>query len=1022
MQDPQPEQQGYYVALHADALIDAAKYLQDLKTGEKTAGTRLQQALREKDLANMTTQEFLSCLLATKETVLFAEDDPRIHEWTLDEISILGDISTVVPHCTAFDTANQGVQEYREHSQEIFLTVTNSPLLTADNLYTPDLKAVTDEHGNIDQKKYNSLIERRLLATLQAMSDDGKREGKPKIFMCPGLGCGQFAGSYAKIIRTHLNEALKACLEKHARHLPGIKAVIFDGWQHTPKEGPLKLQGITYLATDASYRDNRALLSPVNKLERECGIGEGTCSLSSTIAGDHVAKVGNDFNDGSPNTVEGRFAASTDVLSKITGVEGQYTNQGSFKRPSNIPKAFCPKTGTQWANAYQGRPLTANVCMVVDADGRMSRLNGNQLVLQEAPALHAHTPHVPTPAPTPPTPHAHSAPAPAPAPAIPARPLVRTSTRGVGPSRFDQDKEEYIVPPSLDPAEIRVTINYVSPPMARIIDGLEPGCRITVDDGTAEKINSAQKGLGRDELFLIPHSREKNTFTVKYSHKGWGSPEPDFGFYHNSKGERCIKLPRNSKYMEVVNVLLGILPEPIRDQAEFDKKKKGLPLLVYRPSQGLHGHNTLYISPDLCHGKYVKKGVHITSGKVETLGQDEILVQALKDRYTGGDRIAIRAGQDLADRIREKLQEFPRQTLLEEEEDGVFVVKASAGQGTAGTYRPLNQRKEPKPDEIGISFSGVDSRLTSLVTGLLSPSRVNSRQNVFDQTKGTNPTAMYIPVGSTSIYVPYNFQSKHKVPQDRLTPTLPPVLGPYDFQFFCTADKDFRLYVGPELRKLIQEMNPKMRLTSLFYINEEGPYVHIPGRTLDGRVPLHISEGLHLTEEEKRCVELFNMMSDRVTLKYKSGSYPRALSPKTNLPENLLSSFRKSAVALPKEASRETSSHLSASSAPTPHRENAKIGGNKRSSPQPPVAPPYGGRLNERLMEMAKEVTVIGEKVRTALGKVTDSTFKDVLQQVLELLGNLMDRIEQTIKTSITPRLTRSRSGSHRSSPGIESF
>lgn len=562
-----------------------------------------------------------------------------------------------------------------------------------------------------------------------------------------------------------------------------------------------------------------------------------------------------------------------------------------------------------------------------------------------------------------------------------------------------ENGEEYIAPPTIDPIDQRkidVTINYATSAQARIFEGVEPGYRITVDPTTAEKINKAQEGL--DSLFLIPDPGKQNTFMVKYSRRNLSLEESDFGVYLNPKGERCIKLPKDAPYRPIVTELLSILPEPLDNQEEFDNNANAL---FYRPKMGERGQNTLYCSPSLYHVTYTKKAGVIFS-ETKALGLDKILVQALEGR------IMISTGRDLARRIREKLQEFSGETPFEkeEEEDGVFIFKASTGSESAGTYLPTDQTGAPKPDEIGLSFHGVDTKLASFVRGLLSPNQtINSDQVKFDQTKGTDPTAMYTLPGSDSIYVSHNFRSEHQVSQKILEPTLPPVLGPYDFQFFCTVEQGFRLYLGSALQELIKEMNPSVH--GPFHIDSNKPYITMVWRTMTNTYPLHMVAGRNFTKEDKRCLAFLNTLADIVQLEHKSGSYLRAFSPSTTLAAEVLEKFRGHAEA---SETRTTSPHspvgLDAEStsdlplaparpalAPAPAIEEREAEIFHAKLPHSSVALPRDiqPRQDEGIVVDAINQAIAA--LKGAQAKVKNATFRMALEQVLKLLDGLNSMI-----------------------------
>lgn len=64
-------------------------------------------------------------------------------------------------------------------------------------------------NGDVDQDKYNQLIDRRLTPLLYYANENAKMENTSAVITIPGVGCGQFAGRFKGKMGEHLNRALQ---------------------------------------------------------------------------------------------------------------------------------------------------------------------------------------------------------------------------------------------------------------------------------------------------------------------------------------------------------------------------------------------------------------------------------------------------------------------------------------------------------------------------------------------------------------------------------------------------------------------------------------------------------------------------------------------------------------------------------------------------------------------------------------------------------------------------------------------
>jgi len=151
----------------------------------------------------------IECLLNSKRPQIFAEraiaGDGS--DWTLEELGILGDISTGMP-VTIFDDGAHVKPDIHDQPFEGFLIYTPGALLRNGMGETPADWSEVHENGVFNQQAYTALYRRRLLPILRWIDSRAARCDRPALVTIPGLGCGQFAGVYHGQMGEKLNQAL----------------------------------------------------------------------------------------------------------------------------------------------------------------------------------------------------------------------------------------------------------------------------------------------------------------------------------------------------------------------------------------------------------------------------------------------------------------------------------------------------------------------------------------------------------------------------------------------------------------------------------------------------------------------------------------------------------------------------------------------------------------------------------------------------------------------------------------------
>ena len=320
----------------------------------------MQNALQSINLSNLSYGQLLALLINTKIPKIFAESEiyGNGEDWTLAELSLLGDVNIVMP-VTVFDDGRHRSPQVHENPFKGMLMFTPGALLRNDMGFEPvDSKEVIID-GAVSEDRFFNLYERRLLPLFKYASKLSSQRNKKAIITIPGIGCGQFSGSY-----TGIAEILKRCLikilDKHSEALTGLSCVYFDPYSKCQHES-LQIEGIKFRV--------RPLMSSKKELSQLCNpkdynesLGEfDNCDLYSFVAWDHVSWPGNDYFRGSRVTDDGVKSAATDAMFKLTGIEGKY-----------CPKAHCYLPPDEYLNWKE----------VVSENSLGLVLNGNIKVLQ----------------------------------------------------------------------------------------------------------------------------------------------------------------------------------------------------------------------------------------------------------------------------------------------------------------------------------------------------------------------------------------------------------------------------------------------------------------------------------------------------------------------------------------------------------------------------------------------------------------------------------------------------------------
>lgn len=319
----------YSILLHECTFETIKKYKEQLAKKEKSPGSYLKAQITTLQLETVSILDFLNSLLATKKPTIFAESELTTGTWTNIELEILGNISVAVP-VTVYDNGIWAPSDpaFRVHPEpfEAEFVFTPGALLSKPGCFrgdTPDFEKVV--RGNqIDQAKFNELMERRLLPVFKHINEQAERA----VITIPGIGCGQFAGKFQRRVGEHLNVALKHLLLQN--RYSNIQCVYYSPYDECKKESHVS-GNLKYRVRPVSQGGLPQLCHP--KDYEEDGDDFANCKLFKVVAWDHLSYPGNDYFRGSRNTDDGVSAAATSSMETITVVRGRY-EKGYYLPPA----------------------------------------------------------------------------------------------------------------------------------------------------------------------------------------------------------------------------------------------------------------------------------------------------------------------------------------------------------------------------------------------------------------------------------------------------------------------------------------------------------------------------------------------------------------------------------------------------------------------------------------------------------------------------------------------------------------
>lgn len=328
----QPYRSRYSVVMHSETRQKIEDYTRDIRNGKVKPGACLQKEIDGFFSNTINAEAIYMLLLKTKRPRIFAESEVAGDgsDWNERELSILGDISIAIPVNIFDDGRHTDPEVYDKPFSGMLLYVPGALLASSSDSETADWNEVTTG-GEIDQDSFDRLYLRRLLPVFKYASADAVRFGHQALLTVPGLGCGQFAGTFSGRIQEHLKKSIEKILSDYHEDLPGIKMVWYDPYQNCSKSTGT-FGHIEYRVRPLTENGLPQLCPPEDYEEKDDDFSN--CRLYSVVAWDHVSWPGNDFYAGCRVTDDGVKAAATDTMFRITGIRGNYDSQKKMYLPS----------------------------------------------------------------------------------------------------------------------------------------------------------------------------------------------------------------------------------------------------------------------------------------------------------------------------------------------------------------------------------------------------------------------------------------------------------------------------------------------------------------------------------------------------------------------------------------------------------------------------------------------------------------------------------------------------------------
>ena len=261
-------------------------------------------------------------LLKIKEITFFAESDIKNNLTDQEMLNLwyLGDLCVSYNNVLIYDDGAHVSPKIHDQPFNANLHFVPGLLLRNDNKRELLDSDVLDENLNIIIDKFISRFYHKLYPIFKSIDLNDERS----IITIPSIGCGQFSGEYHNL-QFYLYKAIKYILDIHK--FENINAIVFDGFD--------KVQSDEIIINGTKLISSPVVICDIQQLSLPSIWGYDDCKLNSIVAWDHGSWPGNDFYLHSRFTDDGVKAASSNIMTIITGVDGKYCRSTNRYLPEN---------------------------------------------------------------------------------------------------------------------------------------------------------------------------------------------------------------------------------------------------------------------------------------------------------------------------------------------------------------------------------------------------------------------------------------------------------------------------------------------------------------------------------------------------------------------------------------------------------------------------------------------------------------------------------------------------------------
>ncbi|MCH9689729.1 MAG: hypothetical protein K0U10_03635 [Gammaproteobacteria bacterium] len=330
-------------------------YIAQVRASTINMGQRLVRTIETQGLniSTITAEQFLDCILKTKEPRLFAEvashvltADPTKPNWNKPELDILGDIVIATDDVKFYDNGH-----WTDPTTHI-PPLDGGLLFVAGALLKPEHSPDRDDivlnskspgmPNTIDRDKLKALYARRLLPAFIHANEDAGNKGVKGFINVPGLGCGEFAGDVKDAVCAIYPDVINEIIQENIGQFPNIGAF------YIASPGAESRKNITG-KVDVLFGSPFSALQQLDAPDRHGKKYVGHKPYK-VVAADHASWPCNDWYVASRLTDEGVIGAATSAMQAMTGFGGVY----SPTRKGFIP----PSDYANWEAVVKSNKLT----------------------------------------------------------------------------------------------------------------------------------------------------------------------------------------------------------------------------------------------------------------------------------------------------------------------------------------------------------------------------------------------------------------------------------------------------------------------------------------------------------------------------------------------------------------------------------------------------------------------------------------------------------------------------------------